>query len=88
MIDRLIKPTVLPAHNVAVGLVFIPGVGHRVGTWDGIEMRHMSPAAAHRTARELDESPLATELAPVIAALRGVADELQELAAMPVEGNA
>lgn len=88
MIERLINPTVLPEHNVAVGLVYIPGVGHRVGTWDGIEMRHMSPAAAHRTARELQESTLATELAPVIAALHGAADGLQGLAAMPVEGNA
>ena len=78
--DRLLDAVVLQDHHCAVGLTFINGVGFRIGTFDGHDLRAMSTAAARRMAKELAASEEAETLAPVIEALRAKADALDALA--------
>lgn len=74
---RLIGAVAFPAQTFAVGAVYVQGVGHRVGTWDGLEMRAMSNSAARRLAKELrDEADDATELIPISKAIEAVAVQL------------
>lgn len=74
VLDRFISPTALEDHGMVVGLLDIPGAGRRVATWDGLESRHMSAAAARRLAEGLMEGETADALRPVAEALLDKAD--------------
>jgi len=75
---RFISPTVLKDHGMVVGMIDIPGAGRRVATWDGLESRHMSAAAARRLAEGLMVGETAVELRPVSEALLNAADRAEE----------
>jgi len=74
VLDRFISPTELEDHGMVVGLINVPGAGRRVATWDGLEGRHMSAAAARRLAESLMEGEVAGALRPVAEALLDKAD--------------
>ncbi|MDP3869174.1 hypothetical protein [Phenylobacterium sp.] len=79
VLDRFISPTALEDHGMVVGLLDIPGAGRRVATWDGLESRHMSAAAARRLAESLMEGEAAVALRPVAEALLDKADAIVDL---------
>lgn len=89
---RLIEPIVLRDYGIAVGGVEIEGTGLRVGTFSDNTVRHMSPAAARRLAKQLAADDEAPALGPVIEALNAVADRVEAvthpLADMQAVGSA
>jgi hypothetical protein len=85
---RLIDPVELPDYRLTVGLIFVQGVGYRVGTWDGYESRQMSPAAARRFARDLGSGEAGDALLPVISAINTAADKVDGLASATPHGTA
>jgi hypothetical protein len=88
MTHNLIDAVELPEYRLTVGLVFVQGVGYRVGTWDGHEARQMSPSAARRFARELYATEVGDELQPVIRALKAASDKVDGLANVNPAGTA
>lgn len=82
----LLEATTLPDHGLTVGIDRLPGAGLRVAAheMDSGERRHMSPAAARRLARELDESEEGPALAPVAVALRHAAQRLETALSEPL----
>jgi len=85
VLDRFISRTTLPDHGMVVGLIDVPGAGRRVATWDGLESRHMSAAAARRLAESLMEGEAAVALSPVAEALLDKADLADPLEATSPE---
>lgn len=74
--DKFAHSIALPDHELIVGILDIPGAGRRVATWDGLESRHMSAAAARRLAEGLMAGETAQELRPVSEALLDTADRV------------
>lgn len=72
---------VLPHHRLVLGLQHRSDSGLRVCAWDGRLLRHMSPAKARRTARELLDAD--ASLKPVADAMNKLADRCDELAKPP-----
>lgn len=76
LLSRLHDPIVLDDHEIAVGVVFVQGAGHRVGTVTPVGLNHMSAAQARRMGRELGAHP---SLSAAVEALNTVADRLDEM---------
>lgn len=70
-----------PAHLMSLGLLHIEGAGLRVAVWNGDGWAHMSPAKARRLADEYGLSGHLVVLAPVIKALRTLADRAEAILA-------
>lgn len=77
LLSRLHDPIMLPDHEIAVGLTFVQGAGHRVGTVTPAGLNHMSAAQARRMARELLDSDQGVSLRAAIDALFAVARRIE-----------